>query len=78
MLVAARRVACADDVAIVAVLDGRWLRAPQRRPWREIAIRGVLAALLSGVAFFFIHPARLGVEGESDRHVRELALQRVV
>ena len=39
---------------IVAVLDGRWLRAPQRRPWREIAIRGVLAALLSGVAFFMV------------------------
>ena len=39
---------------IVAVLDGRWLRAPQRRPWPEIAIRGVLAALLSGVAFFMV------------------------
>ena len=39
---------------IVAVLDGRWLRAPQRRPWREIAIRGVLAALLSGFAFFML------------------------
>ena len=23
---------------IVAVLDGRWLRAPERRPWRVIAI----------------------------------------
>src|SRR5688572_8243147 len=39
---------------IVAVLDGRWLRAPQRRPWREIAIRGSLAALLSGAAFFMV------------------------
>jgi hypothetical protein len=39
---------------IVAVLDGRWLRAPERRPWREIAIRGVLAAALSGVAFFLV------------------------
>ena len=28
---------------IVALLDGRWLRAPQRRPWGEIAMRGVLA-----------------------------------
>jgi hypothetical protein len=39
---------------ILAVLDGRWLRAPERRPWREIAIRGALAALLSGVAFFLV------------------------
>ena len=39
---------------IVAVLDGRWLRAPERRPWRAIAIRGALAAVLSGVAFFMV------------------------
>ena len=39
---------------IVAVLDGRWLRAPERRPWRGIAIRGALAAVLSGVAFFMV------------------------
>jgi hypothetical protein len=39
---------------IVAVLDGRWLRAPARRPWRAIAIRGALAAVLSGVAFFMV------------------------
>ena len=39
---------------IVALLDGRWLRAPQRRPWTEIAMRGVLAAVLSGIAFFLV------------------------
>lgn len=39
---------------IVAMLDGRWLRAPERRAWRVIAIRGVLAAVLSGVAFFMV------------------------
>jgi len=39
---------------IVAVLDGRWLRAPNRRPWPEIAIRGALAAVLSGLAFFMV------------------------
>ncbi|HYP12486.1 MAG TPA: hypothetical protein VEQ63_01065, partial [Bryobacteraceae bacterium] len=39
---------------IVAVLDGRWLRAPERRPWRVIAIRGVLATVLSGAAFFMV------------------------
>jgi len=39
---------------IVAVLDGRWLRSPDRRPWGEIAIRGALAAVLSGAAFFMV------------------------
>ena len=39
---------------IVAVLDGRWLRAPERRPWRVIAIRGSLAAVLSGATFFMV------------------------
>ena len=39
---------------LAAMLDGRWLRAPDRRPWREVAIRGVLAAVLSGVAFFMV------------------------
>jgi hypothetical protein len=37
---------------LIALLDGRWLRAPQRRRWGEIAIRGLLAAALSGIAFF--------------------------
>ena len=39
---------------LIAVLDGRWLRAPRRRSWREIATRGVLAALLGGIAFFLV------------------------
>ena len=39
---------------IVAVLDGRWLRSPERRPWGEIAIRGALAAVVSGAAFFMV------------------------
>jgi len=39
---------------LVALLDGRWLRAPERRPWAEIAVRGVLAALVSGIAFFLM------------------------
>jgi hypothetical protein len=39
---------------IVALLDGRWLRAPQRRSWAEIATRGVLAAILSGIAFYLV------------------------
>ena len=39
---------------ILAVLDGRWLRAPARRTWTAIAMRGVLAAVLSGVAFYMV------------------------
>lgn len=39
---------------ILAVLDGRWLRAPDPRPWRQIAIRGAAAAVLSGAAFFLV------------------------
>lgn len=39
---------------ILAVLDGRWLRAPARRSWSSIAMRGVLAALFSGVAFYLV------------------------
>ena len=39
---------------LVALLDGRWLRVPQRRPWGEIAVRGVLAAVLSGITFFLM------------------------
>lgn len=39
---------------LVALLDGRWLRAPQRRPWGEVALRGTLAAVLGGVAFFLV------------------------
>jgi hypothetical protein len=39
---------------LVALLDGRWLRAPRRRPWKEIAMRAVLASVLSGIAFFLV------------------------
>jgi hypothetical protein len=39
---------------LMAVLEGRWLRAPQRRPWREIVTRGLVAAVLGGLAFFLV------------------------
>ena len=38
---------------ILAALDGRWLREP-RRPWREVAIRGALAAIVSGLSFYLV------------------------
>jgi hypothetical protein len=39
---------------LLAILDGRWLRAPAVRPWSEVAARGGLAALLSGTAFALV------------------------
>jgi hydroxyacylglutathione hydrolase len=38
----------------LAALDGRWLRAPDRWSWREVAVRGVLAAATSGLAFALV------------------------
>ncbi|HEY8548325.1 MAG TPA: hypothetical protein VIL35_00100 [Vicinamibacterales bacterium] len=39
---------------LIAALDGRWLRAPARRPWKEVAVRGILAAVLAGIAFVLV------------------------
>jgi rhodanese-related sulfurtransferase len=39
---------------ILAALEGRWLRAPQRRAWTAIAGRGVTAAVLGGLAFYLV------------------------
>lgn len=39
---------------ILAALDGRWLRAPERRPWGEVAARGLIAAVLGSVAFYLV------------------------
>lgn len=39
---------------LLAALDGRWLGAPAVRSWREVAVRGVLAAVLGGIAFALV------------------------
>jgi hypothetical protein len=39
---------------LLALLDGRWLQAPDKRPWSEVAVRGLLAAGLGGVAFYLV------------------------
>ena len=39
---------------LLAALEGRWLRAPDRRRWSEIAIRGVVAAVAGGLAFALV------------------------
>jgi hypothetical protein len=39
---------------ILAALDGRWLRAPRRRSWADVATRGAAAAVIGGVAFYLV------------------------
>ena len=39
---------------MLAALDGRWLRAPNRRNWKDIAGRGLIAAVTGGVAFALV------------------------
>lgn len=39
---------------ILAALEGRWLRAPNRRTWAAIAGRGLAAAVIGGVAFYLV------------------------
>jgi hypothetical protein len=39
---------------MLAALDGRWLRAPARRSWKAVAVRGLVAAIAGGVAFALV------------------------
>jgi hypothetical protein len=39
---------------LLAALDGRWLRAPDRRSWKHVAIRGLIAAVAGGAAFALV------------------------
>jgi hypothetical protein len=53
---------------LLAALDGRWLRAPDRRPWMDVAVRGVIAAVVGGVAFALVRNVLWGrppVEGRN-------------
>jgi len=53
---------------LLAILEGRWLRAPACRSWVEIAVRGVAAAALSGVAFYLALSTLWGAPPESGRN----------
>jgi hypothetical protein len=53
---------------ILVALDGRWVRAPARRTWRAVAVRGVLAAVLGGVAFFLVLSTLWGRPPEGGRN----------
>ena len=39
---------------ILAALDGRWLRAPEQRPWTAIGTRALAAAVFGGLAFYLV------------------------
>jgi hypothetical protein len=53
---------------LLAALDGRWLRAPDRRPWSEIAIRGAIAAVAGGLAFALVRNVLWGRPPGAERN----------
>jgi hypothetical protein len=53
---------------MLAVLDGRWLRAPAMRPWSEIVTRGLVAAVLGGLAFYLMLDVLWGHDREADKN----------
>ncbi len=53
---------------LLAVMEGRWLRAPAHRSWAEIAVRGLAAAALSGVAFYLALSTLWGAPPEGGRN----------
>ena len=53
---------------ILAALDGRWLRAPASRTWTAVLVRGVVAALLGGVAFYLVLTTLWGRPPEGGRN----------
>jgi rhodanese-related sulfurtransferase len=52
---------------LLATLDGRWLRAPQRRSWTEVAARGLAAAILGGLAFALVRNTLWGRPAGDER-----------
>jgi hypothetical protein len=53
---------------VLATLEGRWLRAPARRSWPSVAVRGLLAATLSGIAFYLVLRVLWGAEPAGGRN----------
>lgn len=52
----------------LAALEGRWLRAPDRRPWRQIGVRGLTAAVGAGLAFSLVMGVLWGPPPEGGRN----------
>ena len=53
---------------LLAALEGRWLRSPDRRSWREVAVRGVVAAVLGGLAFALVRNVVWGRPADAERN----------
>ena len=53
---------------LLAALEGRWLRAPHRRGWKEVATRGVVAAVAAGVAFALVRNVLWGQPAAESRN----------
>ena len=52
---------------MLAALDGRWLRAPNRRSWKEIGVRGLVAAIAAGAVFTLVMGVLWGRPPAGDR-----------
>ena len=50
---------------VLAICDGRFLRRPGARPWNETILRGVTAAVVGGIAFYFMFPFFWGRESRA-------------
>jgi hypothetical protein len=50
---------------VLAICDGRFLRGPGVRPWGETILRGVTAAVVGGIAFYFMFPFFWGRESRT-------------
>jgi len=53
---------------LLAAFEGRWIRAPHGRSWREVAARGALAAVLSFAAFYLVLGTLWGAPPEGGRN----------
>lgn len=59
---------------LLATLEGRWLRAPDRRRWTEIAIRAAIAAVAGGLAFALVRNVLWGrPPGEERNYLLQFA-----
>jgi len=50
---------------VLAICDGRFLRSPGARPWSETLLRGVTAAVVGGITFYFMFPFFWGRESRA-------------
>jgi hypothetical protein len=50
---------------VLAICDGRFLRRPGARPWSETLLRGITAAIVGGITFYFMFPFFWGRESRA-------------